>query len=249
MPLTCARSRSISQAFEKDDDDNGHMAFVTAAANLRASNFAIPRCDAHTAKRVAGKIVPAIATTTAAVVGLVGMELLKLAQARSRAPLSPLRISAWPPPDGAAPAHAQGKGELEDFRNGFLNLALPLFALSEPNPAEALPLPGGGEFTEWSTLPVAAAEARTLQELVALLEARLGAEVSFLTSDGRTLYSSLSPPSQQADYLQMPVRDAAAAVASEAAAATPTEATLRLQVSVYDEETEEDVEVPTVVYQ
>ena len=45
----------------------------------------------------------------------------------------------------------------------------------------------------------------------------------------------------------MPVRDAAAAVASEAAAA-PTEATLRLQVSVYDEETEEDVEVPTVVY-
>ena len=128
-----------------------------------------------------------------------------------------------------------------------LNLALPLFALSEPNPAEALPLPGGGEFTEWSTLPVAAAEARTLQELVALLEARLGAEVSFLTSDGRTLYSSLSPPAQQADYLQMPVRDAAAAVASEAAAA-PTEATLRLQVSVYDEETEEDVEVPTVVY-
>ena len=79
------------------------MAFVTAAANLRAANFEIPRCDVHTAKRVAGKIVPAIATTTAAVVGLVGMELLKLAQASCLPPLAPSLApsflpAATPPP-------------------------------------------------------------------------------------------------------------------------------------------------------
>ena len=82
------------------------MAFVTAAANLRAANFEIPRCDVHTAKRVAGKIVPAIATTTAAVVGLVGMELLKLAQASCLPPLAPsfprpLPPSCPPPPPQA----------------------------------------------------------------------------------------------------------------------------------------------------
>jgi len=72
------------------------MAFVTAAANLRAANFEIPRCDVHTAKRVAGKIVPAIATTTAAVVGLVGMELLKLAQASCLPSLPPCFLPSLP---------------------------------------------------------------------------------------------------------------------------------------------------------
>ena len=308
------------------------MAFVTAAANLRAANFEIPRCDVHTAKRVAGKIVPAIATTTAAVVGLVGMELLKLAQASG----SPSLVPAPPPaidPPGPSPPHphphypppparvslaavpirhpsaccVQGRHDIESFRNGFINLALPLFTLSEPNPAEVSPLPGGGEFTEWSTLPVAAKDAPLLHELVrllvalpsltprplywhtpqlpaphpsplalhpspstphaspstphtspptphaprltprqvSLLEAQLKAEVSFLTYSGRTLYSSLSPPAQQAAYLQMPVREAAAAAA---AGEPPPPATLRLQASVYDEEAEEDVEVPVVVY-
>ena len=80
---------------------------------------------------------------------------------------------------------------------------------------------------------------------MSLLEVQLKAEVSFLTYSGRTLYSSLSPPAQQAAYLQMPVREAAAAAA---AGEPPPPATLRLQASVYDEETEEDVEVPVVVY-
>lgn len=64
--------------FEKDDDLNFHISMVTSAANLRCDNYSIKRTNFHECKVIAGKIVAAIATTTAAVCGLVMLELFKL---------------------------------------------------------------------------------------------------------------------------------------------------------------------------
>ena len=68
----------VEQEFEKDDDQNGHIAYITAASNLRARNYGIEEIDFFRTKIAAGKIIPAIATTTSAVAGLVVIELIKL---------------------------------------------------------------------------------------------------------------------------------------------------------------------------
>jgi len=59
------------EEFEKDDLSLGHVAFATAAANLRCHLYGLPSVDQLQVQRVAGKIVPALATTTALVAGLV----------------------------------------------------------------------------------------------------------------------------------------------------------------------------------
>jgi len=64
--------------FEKDDDANHHIDFIHATSNLRARNSKIQECERDKTEMIAGKIIPAIATTTAAVTGLVSLNIYTL---------------------------------------------------------------------------------------------------------------------------------------------------------------------------
>jgi len=80
---------------------------MTSASNLRAANYRIKPADFQKTKKIAGRIIPAIATTTAMITGLVCLELFKVVQ------------------------HGL---PIEAFRNSYVNLALPSFVQSEPMP-------------------------------------------------------------------------------------------------------------------
>ena len=117
--------------FEKDDDTNHHMEFVTAASNLRAANYDITASDMMQTKQIAGRIIPALATTTALVAGLVGMELYKIIDMRKFSK----EVSS------------------ERLKCGFVNLALPLYAFSEPIGAPKKKY-NNKEFTLWDRVEI-----------------------------------------------------------------------------------------------
>ncbi|TGO51147.1 hypothetical protein BOTNAR_0366g00060 [Botryotinia narcissicola] len=77
-PKSLAGLKLSPVEFEKDDDTNHHIDFITAASNLHAENYKIELADRHKTKFIAGKIIPAIATTTALATGLNGFVNLAL---------------------------------------------------------------------------------------------------------------------------------------------------------------------------
>ena len=107
-------------SFEKDDDTNFHMEFISSLANLRARSYQIEEVDKFKAKITAGNIIPAIATSTAIAAGLVCLEFYKVLQGK--------------------------KGE--DFRNSNFNIGASFFQVFEPEfvkPLEHGPL----KWTQW----------------------------------------------------------------------------------------------------
>ncbi|KAH0792565.1 Ubiquitin-like modifier-activating enzyme 1 [Histomonas meleagridis] len=94
------------QEFEKDDNTNGHIDFISAAANLRAISYRIPTSNKLEIKGIAGNIIPALATTTSMICGFVTLEMLKV--------------------------HNISKKNLEDFKDGFINISTASFQFIQP---------------------------------------------------------------------------------------------------------------------
>ena len=163
--------------FEKDDDTNHHIDFITAASNLRAENYGIATADRHKTKFIAGKIIPAIATTTALVTGLVVLELYKI---------------------------IDGKDDIEQYKNGFVNLALPFFGFSEPIASPKGEYEGKNGKVKidklWDRFEV---ENVTLKQFLQDFEDK-GLEVTMVSSGVSLLYASFYPPKKLAERLELP---------------------------------------------
>lgn len=176
QPKQLADFRLEGVEFEKDDDTNFHIDFITAAANLRAENYKIQTADRHKIKFIAGKIIPAIATTTALVTGLVILELFKI---------------------------VDGKDDIEQYKNGFVNLALPFFGFSEPiaSPKGVYQGVNGEETIDklWDRFET---EDVTLQQFLDNFKAK-GLSVTMISSGVSLLYASFYPAAKNKDRLPM----------------------------------------------
>jgi ubiquitin-activating enzyme E1 len=173
-PKSLAGVRLEPVEFEKDDDTNHHIDFINAASNLRAENYKITPADRHRTKFIAGKIIPAIATTTALVTGLVNLELYKI---------------------------VDGKTDIEQYKNGFVNLALPFFGFSEPiaSPKGKYVGPNGDVNVDkiWDRFEV---PNFTLQEMLDWFKNK-GLDISMVSSGVSLLYASFYPPNKVKDRL------------------------------------------------
>ncbi len=98
-------TKLINFPTEFDKENDNHVNWITRASNCRAKNYNIPPATFYETKGIAGKIIPAVATTTSTIVGLIGLELLKYINNKV----------------------------IDKYRSYFINMAINMFIYSEPN--------------------------------------------------------------------------------------------------------------------
>uniref|UniRef100_A0A3Q4HVX8 E1 ubiquitin-activating enzyme n=1 Tax=Neolamprologus brichardi TaxID=32507 RepID=A0A3Q4HVX8_NEOBR len=162
--VTPERLRMSPLQFEKDDDSNGHMDFVASASSLRAIMYSIEPADRLKTKRIAGKIIPAIATATAAVAGLVALELIKVV----------------------------GGFGFESHKNCFFNLAIPVVVLTEPAAVKQT-LINNIYYTIWDCWTVFGHEDFTLSDFMNAVREKYGIEPTMVVHGVKMLYVPVMP--------------------------------------------------------
>jgi len=157
--------------FEKDDDRNFHIDLIHAASSIRAEQYKIKPVDRLHSKLIAGKIIPAIVTTTSSVTGLVCLELYKLLQNK----------------------------KIEAYRNTFVNLALPVFQQGEPVPPKKTKF-AGHEMTIWNRIDYREKDV-SLQAVIKWLKEKYNVDVDILGIGATLIFSAWFPAEKKKDRM------------------------------------------------
>ena len=165
---TCIDSRDpifidSEEIFEKDYDYNWHIAFIRAASNLRCLNYGIETSTFDQVKGIAGKIVPAVATTTSIVSGLISMEIIK---------------------------RCQDFKKTEDYKSWFVNLATNIFVPTEPISAPMLKF-GDVEINSWTKFELN--EDITLRKFIEVYEKKFTTKLSMVLYGTSIMFADFMP--------------------------------------------------------
>jgi ubiquitin-activating enzyme E1 len=221
-PSELAGFRLKGIEFDKDIDD--HMLFVTACSNLRAINYSIPTEDTHRSRAIAGRIIPAIATTTALVTGIICMELYKIV------------------------GTARKELKIDAYKNAFINLATPFMTLSEPSaPAKTKAILKEKEWnwTPWDSLDMNMGDI-TMGEFMEHFESEYNLEISMLSHGVSILYSFFANKKKIEERKAMKMTDVITSITKKEF--PPNQLFIILEVIANDKDTDEEVELPYIKF-
>lgn len=154
------------------DKDSWHADFIYACANLRARNYKIKERSKHYIRGIAGRIIPAIATTTAIVSGLATMEIIKYATKR----------------DSCLNDSTTAESCKLDCKNSYLDLASPFLASTDLVKPKNMYYECHNKKTKyniWSRLEIPDA---TLQEVIKKVEEKVGIGVGMVSVNSKVVF-------------------------------------------------------------
>lgn len=173
---------------------------------------------------LSSSIIPAIATTTALVTGLICLELYKIV------------------------GTSQKELKLDAYKNGFVNLAIPFMTLSEPTAPKTTKATLKGEewnWTAWDCLAMNVGDI-TLDEFIQYFEKEYNLDVSMISHGVSILFSFFANKKKLAERRKMKMSEVVTSITKKELPAN--QLFLTFEIIANDLDTDEEVDIPYVKY-
>lgn len=218
-PASLAGYRLTPIEFEKDDERNFHVEFVSTAANLRAQNYGIPPSDLLQARLVGGRAIPSVVTATSVVGGLMCLELYKLVLQKP----------------------------LECFKHSYVNLAVPFIASASPIRAIVNRVERNDRppllWTLWDKFEMSCV-GMSLETFLQEFKQQYGLEITMLSYGKSLLYAEFVPRKKLQERMPLTLLDLITSIAKVTIPATENRVVFSVSCS---DAADNDVDVPDVV--
>ena len=208
--------KMVPEEFEKDDDTNHHMDFITAASNLRCANYDIRDAtgkigaDKMKTRKIAGNIIPAVATTTALTTGAVMLEFFKIVSERNT---------------------------IEDYSSWNFNVGVNQYTSFEPTPCDTFEF-SGKKYSIWSYIDV---DDQPVGEFMEWFEEEYGLEIERIEWGALTMLNTFLWDDEDVDKIkEMMLSEAVADVRKVDIEEVKTNMYMMLDVTGDDDDDEDD---------
>uniref|UniRef100_A0A6C0EK37 Ubiquitin-activating enzyme E1 C-terminal domain-containing protein n=1 Tax=viral metagenome TaxID=1070528 RepID=A0A6C0EK37_9ZZZZ len=173
------------QPLEKDDDSNGHIQFIKTISNIRGCIYNMEPTDFINCKLVAGRITPALSTTTTLVTALSMMEILKYVYNK---------------------VYSGSTYRELNYKDSFINTGINMYVQSEPN--KPIKIQDGiyssvygsiiktipESFTTWDSIKLSRKEMGivNIRDLLEFLKDKFTIDINMISCGDSILYSKYS---------------------------------------------------------
>ena len=149
-------------SFDKDNDNLQHIYWINECSNIRNKQYSIEETDIYQTRKIAGKIIPAMITTTSVIAGFQIMEFIKI-------------IKYYNKND-----NNNNNNNNNNYKNRFINLNINYCDGIEPGSCKKY-----DNITEWSKI---IASSNKSYDIIKEIEEKYNKKVEFITSDDKTIF-------------------------------------------------------------
>ncbi len=155
--------------FEKDDDELGHVQWISLCSNLRNYQYSIPQTDLWEVRKIAGNIIPALITTTSLISGFQIIEFVRISKLYHKNKY----ISK------------ENHKDIDVYKNRFVNLNTNYCDGINPSLLKNYKLENGTNISIWTIFKTSHTQTR---EIINQIESDTKKKIEFMTHGNKTVF-------------------------------------------------------------
>lgn len=169
IPIISLSPNASPIEFEKDDDELGHVQWISLCSNMRNFQYSIPQTDLWEVRKIAGNIIPALITTTSLISGFQILEFIRVVKLYNTNKY----------------LEKENCKDIDIYKNRFVNLNINYLDGINPHMAQIYNLDDEKNVSVWSNFITSTLNTN---EIINQIEANTKKKIEFMTQGNKTIY-------------------------------------------------------------